>query len=212
MDEIIGNSDEEEGNITLDANMIVVNEHNEVIAQLGSNDAQNHIPPLDHHFDLPDENSNDENADDLDSGNEEGYVIESDRDSDNEYEAIEASIPLVNYPRDVHCEQDLLDGWPEMPVDTGATVGPFMGQPRLSIGSANRDPITFFNALFDSNMWTILSEETNRYAHQTKLRTIGKYKFVCRIFYPILLDFVRFNIYYDYNHFLFRARYHRSYR
>lgn len=260
MEELIGNSDEEEGNILLDANMVVVNEHDEIIGELecaqgpdvqaavdnfvqSFNNVAETLPengtkkaaangqdlnaaispvdmevdqtlqvdlpaepvapypptqpespePIEQNFDIQsDSNDDNVNSDNNDDDNDNGYIVESEGDSDNDEYDHNASIPLINYTGDTEVEEDVLNGWPTMPVDTGATIGPFMGEPTLTLDSHDKDPITYFNALFDTNMWTTLCDETNRYAHQTKLTTLGIF----------LSDFVRFCQIFSYSFYL----------
>lgn len=252
MEELIGNSDEEEGNILLDSNMVIVNEHDEIIGEIQSGEGpdvqaevdnfvqsfrngsetlpaatcpvnmevdqtvQVQLPlesdaedppgdppaqpepvsapatpeppePLQQNFDMESDSNDDHN--DNDDNNDNGYIIESEGDSDNDEYDPNASIPLINYNGDIQMEEDIINGWPEMHLDTGPTVGPFMGEATLTLDSPDKDPITYFKALFDTSMWTTLCDETNRYAHQTKLATIGIY---CFRFCPIFSDFILF--------------------
>ena len=50
--------------------------------------------------------------------------------------------------------------------DTGASYGPFSGNPGLNIPPSEKDPRSYFELFFDPAMYTKISSETNNYAHQ----------------------------------------------
>ena len=80
---------------------------------------------------------------------------------------------MVNYPHDTENEEDYEIGWQWLEEDTGPYVTPYTGFRQCLLDPTQNNPEHFFEALFLSHMYTIMAEETNKYA-QTKLQR-GKF-------------------------------------
>ena len=85
------------------------------------------------------------------------------------------SRPMVNYPRDQENEEDYEIGWQWIERDTGPYIAPYTGFRQCLLDPTKNNPEDFFEALFTSHMYTIMAEETNKYAHRKLQR--GKYIF-----------------------------------
>ena len=85
---------------------------------------------------------------------------------------------MVNYPNDTKVEEDYQIGWEWFEVDPGPYIAPYTGFLQCLLDPKKDRPEDFFNALFDSNMYTIMAEETNKYAH----RKIQRGKFLLSFF------------------------------
>ena len=73
---------------------------------------------------------------------------------------------MVNYPNDTEVEEDYEIGWEWFKVDPGPYIAPYTGFRQCLLDPTKNRPEDFFNALFDSSMYTIMAEETNKYAQQ----------------------------------------------
>ena len=116
--------------------------------------------------------NNDNNDSSTDSDSENYYQIEVESD-DGEEETI--TIPVENYSNDVEHEDDFGDGWTWTNTDEeGPSACPFFGKSftNLNVTQSNK-PEDFFNAFFDTSMWTTIAEETNRYTRQTIAKNQG---------------------------------------
>ena len=80
---------------------------------------------------------------------------------------------MVNYPHDTENEEDYEIGWQWLEEDTGPYVAPYTGFWQCLLYPTQNNPEHFFEALFLSHMYTIMAEETNKYA-QRKLQR-GKF-------------------------------------
>ena len=91
-------------------------------------------------------------ASDSDLDVEDYYIVEDDNESASfEY------VPCVNYPNDKVYPEDEKNGWVRLDEDTGP--------PNIY----RCTPGAVFDEFFEDRMWTILSENTNKYVH-TKCR------------------------------------------
>ena len=72
---------------------------------------------------------------------------------------------MVNFNGDVELEEDYDIGWEWFEVDPGPHIAPYTGFRQCLLDPMKNRPEDFFNALFDHNMYTIMAEETNKYAH-----------------------------------------------
>ena len=77
------------------------------------------------------------------------------------------AIPIVNYAGDIENADDYANGWEWQLEDNDSSCGPCIFDSKLNIQSIGTQPETFFEALFDTSMWTTLSQETNNYARQS---------------------------------------------
>ena len=77
------------------------------------------------------------------------------------------AIPIVNYAGNLENADDYADGWEWQLEDKGSSCGPFLLDSKLYIQSNANQLKTFFEALFDTSMWTTLAQETNNYACQS---------------------------------------------
>ena len=71
---------------------------------------------------------------------------------------------MVNYPN--NREEDI--GWVWLKRDPGLLISPYTGFQQCLLDPLKTKPEDFFNALFDDKMYTIMAEETNKYAHRKK--------------------------------------------
>ena len=75
---------------------------------------------------------------------------------------------MVNYQNDRKLEEDYEIGWEWLKCDTGPLIAPYTGFWQCLLDPLKTKPEDFFNALFDDSMYTIMAEETNKYAHRKK--------------------------------------------
>ena len=103
------------------------------------------------------------NSSDMDV--EDYYVIEDANESDSsEY------VPCVNYANDKVYPEDVKNGWVRLEQDTGPpNIYRFEGSCHNSLNLNNYTPGAVFDEFFLGKMWTILSENANKYVH-AKLR------------------------------------------
>ena len=107
------------------------------------------------------------------SDNDEEFPLDNSFDYDiedgNDYFGIPlqrpASRPMINFPGDVEVEDDYEIGWEWLERDTGPMIAPYSGFRQCLLDPTQNKPEDFFNALFESNMYTRIAEETNRYAN-----------------------------------------------
>ena len=74
---------------------------------------------------------------------------------------------------DKELPEDIQNGWHKITHDTPPRNPPFADTPGLNFETDSREPEVFFNQLFDERMFTIIAEETNRYARQQITRIMG---------------------------------------
>ena len=95
---------------------------------------------------------------------------------------------MVNFTHDTELEEDYEIGWQWHEQDPGPLVTPYTGFRQCLLDPTKQKPEDFFNALFSSQMYTIITEETNRYAQQKIQRGkfLTKYLFIsnqCKTFF-----------------------------
>ena len=96
---------------------------------------------------------------------EDYYIVEDDNES-----ASSENVPCVNYPNDKVYPEDEKNGWVRLEEDTGPpNVYRFEGSCQNFMDLNEFTPGAVFDEFFKDRMWTILSENTNKYVH-TKLR------------------------------------------
>ena len=96
---------------------------------------------------------------------EDYYVIEDANES-----ASSKYVPCVNYANDKVYPEDVKNGWVRLEQDTSPpNIYRFEGSCRNYLNLNNYTPGAVFDEFFEGKMWTILSENTNKYVH-TKLR------------------------------------------
>ena len=79
-------------------------------------------------------------------------------------------VPCVNYPNDKVYPEDEKNGWVRLDQDTGPpNIYRFEASCRNYLNLNNYTPGAVFDEFFEGKLWTILSENTNKYVH-TKLR------------------------------------------
>ena len=98
------------------------------------------------------------------------------------------SRPMVNFAHDTELEEDYEIGWQWHEQDPGPLVAPYTGFWQCLLDPTKQKPEDFFNALFSSQMYTIVTKETNRYAQQKIQRGkfLIKYLFIsnqCKTFF-----------------------------
>ena len=96
---------------------------------------------------------------------EDYYIVENDNGSaSSEY------VPCVNYPNDKVYPEDEKNGCIRLDEDTGPpNIYRFKGSCLNYMNLNKYTPGEVFDEFFEDRMWTILSENTNKYVH-TKLR------------------------------------------
>ena len=104
-------------------------------------------------------------ASDSDMDVEDYYIVEDANESaSSEY------VPCVNYPNDKVYPEDEKNGWVRLDQDTGPpNIYRFKGSCCNYLNLNNYTPGAVFDEFFEGKMWTILSENTNKYVH-AKLR------------------------------------------
>ena len=75
---------------------------------------------------------------------------------------------MVNIPSDVENELDYEIGWEWIEEDIGPLIGPYTGFGQCLLDPVKNKPQDFFNEMFNTRMYTIMAEETNKYAHRMK--------------------------------------------
>ena len=98
------------------------------------------------------------------------------------------SRPMVNFAHDTELEEDYEIGWQWHEQDPGPLVTPYTRFWQCLLDPTKQKPEDFFNALFNSHMYTIMTEETNRYVQQKIQRGkfLTKYLFIsnqCKSFF-----------------------------
>ena len=104
-------------------------------------------------------------ASNSDLDGEDYYIVEDDNENaSSEY------VPWINYPNDKVYPEDEKNGWVRLEEDTGPpNVYRFEGSCQNYMDLNEFTPGAVFDEFFEDRMWTILSENTNKYVH-TKLR------------------------------------------
>ena len=96
---------------------------------------------------------------------EDYYVIEDANES-----ASSKYVPCVNYTNDNVYPEDVKNGWVRLEQDTGPpNIYRFEASCCNYLHFNNYTPGAVFDEFFEGKMWTILSENTNKYVH-AKLR------------------------------------------
>ena len=104
-------------------------------------------------------------ASDSDIDVEDYYVIEDANESDSS-----KYVPCINYANDKVYPEDVKNGWVRLEQDTGPpNIYRFEGSCCNYLNLNNYTPGAVFDECFEGKMWTILSENTNKYIHR-KLR------------------------------------------
>ena len=102
---------------------------------------------------------------------EDYYIVEDDNESaSSEY------VPCINYPNDTAYLEDKKNGWVRLDEDTGPpNVYRFEGSCQNYMNLNKYTPGAVFDEFFEDRMWTILSENTNKYVHANadKEKTMG---------------------------------------
>ena len=96
---------------------------------------------------------------------EDYYIVEDgNKSASSEY------IPCVNYPNDKVYLEDEKNGWVRLDEDTGPpNIYRFEGSFQNYLNLNKYTPGAVFDEFLEDRMWTILSENTNKYVH-AKLR------------------------------------------
>ena len=114
------------------------------------------IPPL--NLTPPNTNSESKNSD-FEDLSDDDFGIPIDRPP---------SRPMVNFENDVEREEDYEIGWDWIEEDTGPLIGSYTGFRQCLLDPLKNKQEDFFNELFDVRMYTIMVEETNKYARRRK--------------------------------------------
>ena len=128
---------------------------------------------------------NAENVESSSSEEEEDSLIEPDEADDDEEQTIAAAptqnlqfTPIHNFQGDVEHEDDFANGW-EWIVgeDPGPAVEDCTAYQGLNLPPADRTPGAFFKLLFDETMYSLIADETNRYAQRRKQGNFNFFSF-----------------------------------
>ena len=104
-------------------------------------------------------------ASDSDMDVEDYYIVEDANES-----ASSKYVPCINYANDKVYPEEEKNGWVRLDQDTGPpNIYRFEGSCRNYLNLNNYTPGAVFDEFFEGKMWTILSENTNKYVH-AKLR------------------------------------------
>ena len=96
---------------------------------------------------------------------EDYYIVEADNES-----ASSEEFPCVNYPNDKVYPEDERNDWVRLDEDTGPPNIYIFEESCQNYMHLNEfTPGAVFDEFFENRMWTILSENTNKYVH-AKLR------------------------------------------
>ena len=96
---------------------------------------------------------------------EDYYIVEDANES-----ASSKYVPCINYPNDKVYPEDEKNGCVRLDQDTGPpNIYRFEGSCRNYLNLNKYTPAAVFDEFFEGRMWTILSENTNKYVH-AKLR------------------------------------------
>ena len=125
-------------------------------------------PGMDENYDyetppVPDEMFTDSESESNDTPD---YILDSSAEEEEEEIVPQIRIPIKNYPNDAEHDDDCPNGWLWPEEDTGASYGPFIGNPGLNIPPSQKDPCSYFELFFDPLMYTKISSKTNNYAGQ----------------------------------------------
>ena len=100
-------------------------------------------------------------ASDSDMDVEDYYIFEDDNES-----ASSKYVPCVNYPNDKVYLEDEKNGWVRLHQDTGPqNTYRFEGSCQNYLNLNKYTPGAVFDEVFEDRMWTILSENINKYVH-----------------------------------------------
>ena len=90
---------------------------------------------------------------------EDYYIVEDANESaSSEY------VPCVNYPNDKVYPEDEKNGWVRFDQDTGpSNIYRFEGSCQNYLNLNKYTPGAIFDEFFEGKMWTLLSENTNKY-------------------------------------------------
>ena len=92
---------------------------------------------------------------------EDYYIVEDDKGS-----ASSKYVPCINHANDKVYPEDEKNGWVRLEQDTGPpNIYRFEGSCRNYLNLNNYTPGAVFDEVFEGKMWTILSENTNKYVH-----------------------------------------------
>ena len=78
---------------------------------------------------------------------------------------------MVNFPWDTEHEEDFEIGWLWLEEDPGPMIAPYTGFRQCLLDPTKNNPEHFFEALFTSQMFTIMAEEMNKYANRKAQRS-----------------------------------------
>ena len=70
----------------------------------------------------------------------------------------------IEYPIVIDLQEDIDNGWIRVENDKVPDHCHFIGHEGLNMNTVSHNPEDFFNNLFDDRMYTILAEETKKYA------------------------------------------------
>ena len=163
----------------------VVNEHNEVLHVFSPMSPSHPQVNLSQPSGIPDEMFSSSESESTDTPH---YIMDSSEEEEEEELVPEIRIPIKNYPNDTEHEEDFSNGWMWIEEDTGASYGPFTGNPGLNISPTEKDPCNYFELFFDPSMYTRIAAETNTYARERIRKITGTLPDFYSIFTRLLLD------------------------
>ena len=91
---------------------------------------------------------------------------------------------MVNFLNDTENEDNYAIGWEWHEVDPGPLIAPYNGFRQCLLDPTQNNPESFFNALFENRMYTIMVNETNKYVQRRK--QAREYFYFVHFIYKIL--------------------------
>ena len=101
------------------------------------------------------------------------YIIETETDVRVNEIPPPLQYPIINCEQDIELQEDIDNGWLKVENDQVPDHCHFIGNEGLNMNTTSRNPEDFFNNLFDDRMYTIMAEETNKYARQQIRKVMG---------------------------------------
>ena len=87
---------------------------------------------------------------------------------------------MVNFADDTENEEDYETGWEWYEQDSESLVAPYSGFHQCLLDPTKQKPEDFFDALFSTQMYTIMAEQTNNYVQRKMQRgKFSKISFIC---------------------------------
>ena len=113
---------------------------------------------------------NDQTSSDNETETEQNdYIIQTETNETH----VPVQYPTSNYEKDIELQEDIDNGWVRVDNDQLPNHCHFIGNEGLNMNTTSCNPEDFFNNLFDDRMYTIIAEETNKYARHQIMKVMG---------------------------------------